>query len=253
MLVRLQKYLAEAGIGSRRACEQLIQQGRVAVNGAVVTTLGTKVEPGRDRVTVAGKAVVAERKVYIAIHKPAGVLCTSRDTQGRPRVLDLLPASLPRLYTVGRLDYDSEGLLLLTNDGNFSLRLTHPRYKMPKTYWVEVAGHLERAQVERLRVGIVSEGEMLRARTVTVLRRRDATTELELVLGEGKKRQIRRMLAAVGCPVRRLVRLAIGDVRLGNLKPGQWRNLIDEEIQHLQQDEHRRSKRSDVGGGHGAR
>ena len=127
MPVRLQKFLAEAGLGSRRACEQFIQQGRVAVNGVVVTRLGTKIDPAADRVRVAGQAVVAERKVYLAIHKPAGVLCTSRDTDGRPRVLDLLPGSMPRLYTVGRLDGNTEGLLLLTNDGSFSLRLTHPR------------------------------------------------------------------------------------------------------------------------------
>ena len=150
-------------------------------------------------------------------------------------MLDLLPAALPRLYTVGRLDYDTEGLLLLTNDGSFSLRLTHPRYKMPKTYWVEVAGQPDRAQLERLRQGVVSEGEVLRAEKVTPLRTGGGTTELELVLGEGKKRQIRRMFAVVGCPVRRLVRLAVGNLRLGDLKPGQWRNLTDEEIQQLQQ------------------
>ena len=233
MLVRLQKFLAEAGVGSRRYCEQLIQQGKISVNGGPVTTLGTKIDPATDRVTVGSKPVAIQRKIYIALYKPAGVLCTSHDTQGRKRVLDLLPSSLPRLYTVGRLDQDTEGLLFLTNDGNFSLRLTHPRYKMPKTYLVEVEGEFKSEQTGCLLEGIQSEGELLRAEEVTQVRPRGRTTELRLVLGEGKKRQIRRMMAAVGHPVVRLTRLSIDTVNLGDLEKGQWRYLTDEEVHKL--------------------
>lgn len=229
MPVRLQKFLAEAGLGSRRHCETLITSGQVAVNGQPAVTLGTKIDPGHDRVTVAGKPVCIERKVYIALNKPAGYLCTNHDTHDRRRVLDLLPAELPRLYTVGRLDYDTEGLLLLTNDGNFSLRLTHPRYKMPKTYRVEVDGELTPAHVAQLLKGVRSDGELLRAEKVFDVQ----GTRLQLVLREGKKRQVRRMLAAVGHPVKKLTRVSVGSVTLGNLKPGQWRYLTNEEIHKL--------------------
>jgi pseudouridine synthase len=236
VLVRLQKFLAEAGIGSRRHCETLITAGKVSVNGQPVTQLGTKIDPGADRVIVAGKTVAAERKLYIALHKPAGVVCTNRDTHGRPRAIDLVPVTLGRLYTVGRLDQDSEGLLLLTNDGTFSLRLTHPRYKMPKTYWVQVEGGLTRAAAQRLLAGIVTERETLRADAISNLQTHGAVTELELVLREGKKRQIRRMMAVLGHPVRRLVRVAIGPIILADLKPAQWRHLTDEEVDRLTRD-----------------
>jgi pseudouridine synthase len=231
--VRLQKFLAEAGLGSRRHCESLIQTGAVAVNNQPVTELGTRIDPDSDSVTVAGKVVAVERKVYLALCKPAGVVCTSRDTHGRRCVVDLLPRNLPRLFSVGRLDQDTEGLILLTNDGTFSLRLTHPRYKIPKTYVVEVEGRVAEGERRRLLAGVLSEGERLRAEQVIVGRSTAATTELRLVLREGKKRQIRRMMAAVGHPVRRLQRVAIGTVMLGNLKTGQWRNLTDEEIHKL--------------------
>jgi pseudouridine synthase len=231
--VRLQKFLAEAGVGSRRHCETLIEQGQVSVNGQVVTTLGTKIDPVSDRVSVNDKPVAVERKVYLAINKPAGYLCTSEDTHGRRRVLDLLPADLPRLYTVGRLDCETEGLLFLTNDGTFSLRLTHPRYKMAKTYHVEVEGELADGEIVRLLQGIRSDGELLHAEKIFDVRHATATTTLQLVLREGKKRQVRRMMAAVGHPVVRLTRWAVGTIKLGNLKPGQWRTLTDEEVRTL--------------------
>jgi 23S rRNA pseudouridine2605 synthase len=233
VLVRLQKYLAEAGLGSRRYCETLITAGRVTVNDQPVVTLGAKVDPARDRVVVAGQPVVVERKVYILLNKPAGYLCTNTDTHDRRRVHDLLPADLPRLYTVGRLDKDTEGLLLLTNDGTFSLRLTHPRYKIPKTYRADVRGDLTPAAVAELLRGVRSEGETLRAEKIFEVNRRGTHTELRLVLREGKKRQVRRMLATVGCPVVRLERLAVGTITLGNLKPAQWRYLTDEEVCQL--------------------
>jgi 23S rRNA pseudouridine2605 synthase len=232
-LVRLQKFLAEAGVASRRRCEQLIEAGKISVNGQTVLVLGSKIDPEHDRVTVAGQPVVVERKVYIALNKPSGVLCTNRDTHDRKRAIDLLPRSLPRLYTVGRLDKDTEGLLLLTNDGTFSLRLTHPRYKMSKTYLVEVEGELKNAEIARLLEGVRSEGELLRAQEVFAVCTKNETTEAHLVLGEGKKRQIRRMMATIGHPVKRLVRLAIGPVELGNLATSQWRHLTHEEVRKL--------------------
>ena len=237
MLVRLQKFLAEAGLGSRRHCETLITGGQVNVNGQPVTLLGSKIDPDKDRVTVAGQMVKVERKIYIAIHKPAGYLCTSHDTHNRQRVLDLLPADLPRLYTVGRLDADTEGLLLLTNDGTFSLRVTHPRYKIPKTYRVTVTGALPAGAVAQLLRGVRSDGELLRAEKVFDVRVTGAgKTELQLVLREGKKREVRRMLAAVGCPVWRLVRWSVGKISLDKLKPGQWRYLTNEEVHSFNAD-----------------
>jgi pseudouridine synthase len=236
VLVRLQKFLAEAGVGSRRACEEFIQQGRVTVNGRVITGLGTKIESDSDRVAADGKSVVVEKKVYIVINKPPGFVCSSADTHGLKRVLDLLPPKMPRLYTVGRLDFDSEGLLLLTNDGSFSLRLTHPRYKRPKKYRVLVGGNWRAEMTARLLNGVVSDGERLRAASVALVRTDGVTTELELVLREGKNRQIRRMMTAVGRPVQRLVRVAVGDFELTDLEPGQWRHLKHEEVQRLLHD-----------------
>ncbi len=232
-LVRLQKLLAEAGNGSRRSCEKLIETGKVSVNGAVVTQLGTKVDPDADEVALAGQRVRVDRKIYIALNKPTGMLCTSRDTHGRKHVLHLLPSSMPRLFCVGRLDMDSSGLLFLTNDGTFGLRLTHPRYKMPKTYQVEVEGALTGAQKAQLLQGVLSEGQWLRAEKIFQVQSRGDVTELQMVLAEGKKRQIRRMMAAVGHPVKRLVRLAVGSVNLGELKAGQWRYLTHEEVSKL--------------------
>jgi len=235
VLVRLQKYLAEAGVASRRHCELLIEEGRVSVNGQLVFLQGSKIDPEHDSITLDGKPVVIERKVYIALNKPAGFVCTSHDTHGRKRAVDLLPSSLPRLYTVGRLDKETEGLLFLTNDGTFSLRLTHPRYKMTKTYLVEVEGELKDAEIVHLLKGVRSEGEMLRAEKITHVQRQDNATELQLILSEGKKRHIRRMMAAVGHPVKRLVRLAVGPVELGNLAISQWRHLTHEEVRKLMQ------------------
>ena len=236
MLVRLQKFLAETGVASRRASEELIRQGRVTVNGRCITELGTKIDPDADHVSVDAKPAVVEHKVYIALHKPPGALCTCRDTHGRKRVLDFLPRSLPRLYPVGRLDCDSEGLLLLTNDGDFSLRLTHPRYKKSKRYRALVSGVWKTETAARLLKGIVSDGELLRAEKIVEIETHGGATELELIIREGKKRQIRRMLAAVGHPVQRLVRVAIGGLMLGNLKQGEWRYLTHEEIQRLLHD-----------------
>ena len=235
MLVRLQKFLAEAGIASRRRCEQLIEDGRVCVNGQTIRLLGTKIDPDRDAVAVDGQAVALQRKLYIALNKPAGFVCTNHDAHQRQRAVDLLPRTFPRLYTVGRLDKDTEGLVFLTNDGTFSLRLTHPRYKMSKTYLAEVEGELTSAEIARLLKGVQSERQMLHVERIFQVRSRTNTTELRLVLREGKKRQVRRMMAAVRHPVKRLVRLAVGPVKLGNLATSQWRYLTYEEVYKLMQ------------------
>jgi pseudouridine synthase len=228
--VRLQKYLADAGIGSRRSCEKLIADGKVQVNQQTVTSQGVKIDPDQDAVTVDARPVRLEKKIYLAVHKPRGLVCTNIDTHNRKRVVDLMPDNMPRLYTVGRLDKDTEGLIFLTNDGSFSLRLTHPRYKMTKTYLVEVDGAVKSSEIARLLKGVRNDGELLKAEKVSHVRTRGPVTELRLTLAEGKKRQIRRMMAEIGHPVTRLIRLAIGPVELGDLKSSQWRYLTDEEL-----------------------
>jgi 23S rRNA pseudouridine2605 synthase len=238
---RLARFLAHAGIASRRHAEELIAAGRVQVNGLAVTTLGTRVDPEHDKVSVDGKPVAAPaRHVYILLHKPVGYVTTARDPQGRPTVLDLLPPDLRRLrvYPVGRLDIDSSGLLLLTNDGNFALRLSHPRYSTEKHYHALVQGHPTPAQLETLRKGVdIVEDNGRPHRTaptqVQILHRTGPNCWLTLTLQEGRKRQVRRMLAAIDHPVLQLVRVGIGPLTLGDLAVGQWRYLTDEEVEAL--------------------
>lgn len=233
MPIRLQKFLAETGVGSRRHCEDLIRAGRVKVNGAAVTLLGTKVSPSNDRILVDGRPVATQKKLYVALNKPAGYLCTAKDTHNRHTVFDLLPKSWPRLHTVGRLDFDTEGLLLLTNDGDFSLHLTHPRYKVAKRYEVLINGILSDVQARQLTNGMVIDGERMKAEKVQNFRNLSNQSRFELVLTEGKKRQIRRMLSALGHRVVRLKRLNIGSIELGSLKTGRWRFLSSVEIRKL--------------------
>lgn len=236
---RLHKYLARAGVASRRHAEALMRAGRVRVNGQPATEPGIKILPGVDEVRVDGRLVsLPASKVYVALHKPAGVVTTASDPQGRQMVVELLPDTLraQRLFPVGRLDLDSEGLLLLTNDGDFALRLTHPRYEQEKEYHALVQGRPTSAALGPLRRGLLLPGETrptapARAR---ILRSGDGeTTWLAVTLHEGRKRQVRRMLAAVGHPVLRLVRVRVGPLRLGDLQPGQWRCLTAEEVARL--------------------
>ena len=231
--MRLQRFLAEAGVASRRAAERLILAGRVTVNGRCVTRLGTRVEPDRDRVVVDGRPVTPRRKVYLAWYKPRGCVCTRGAGQGAPGLREVLPPQWHHLFPVGRLDKESEGLLLLTNDGELCLRLTHPRYGVRKTYRVTVRGRVTPEQLERCQAGITDAGQRLRARRARVRQARGPETVLELELDEGKKREIRRMLAALGLRVRRLVRTRIGPVGLRKLAPGQWRALTPKEIESL--------------------
>jgi pseudouridine synthase len=230
---RLQRALARAGYGSRRASEDLIAAGRVKLNGRVAT-LGDKVDPATDEVELDGTRVNLDPNVrYYALHKPAGVVTTMRDPQGRPSVRDLLPADGPRVVPVGRLDRETEGLLLLTNDGELANLLTHPRYGVQKEYLAEVEGRPTPRHLARIREGVDLEDGPARAASVRIVEARGDRGHLRLVMTEGRKREVRRLLAAVGLPVRRLVRLRVGPVTLGTLAPGTSRELTIDEVRGL--------------------
>jgi 23S rRNA pseudouridine2605 synthase len=229
---RLNKFLAHAGVGSRRHCDDLILAGRVSIDGQTVRELGTRVEPGQ-RVAVDGEPVKSERHVYWLVHKPRGFLCTNHDPARRPLAIDLVPHVDQRVYTVGRLDEDSEGLLLLTNDGELAHRLMHPRFGVEKTYLVQVAGTPTREDLQQLLQGIwLAEGHV-RARSVKRLKRQGDSTWLRITLSEGKNREIRRMLARLGHKVMRLRRIALGPVELGSLSSGKSRRLSNAELEAL--------------------
>lgn len=232
-MVRLQKILADAGVASRRASEQLIVAGRVTVNGKVVNQLGAKADPTHDKISVDGDPVKVKRKIYLALHKPRGFLSTKNDPEGRDRIMDLIPAEWSNVYPVGRLDRDSEGLLFLTNDGDFCLRLTHPRYQVRKVYVVTVAGRFEPDWLGKLRKGVEHEGEVLKAAFGRIVSSNNTTSVLELVLTEGKNHEVRRMMEVLELEVIRLVRIQIGPVKIGSLKPGRWRTLTAPEIKTL--------------------
>jgi 23S rRNA pseudouridine2605 synthase len=232
-MVRLQKFLAEAGVASRRASEQIIREGRVQVNGQVVLVLGSKVDPERDKVTLDGKPVRVQRKLYVALHKPRGCVCSRKDDLQRRTVYELLPKEWAGVYSVGRLDFASEGLLFLTNDGEFALRLTHPRYGVRKRYIVTVAGRVEKAMLEKFTRGIQHEGELLKAERAWLVREGKTQSVVELELAEGKNREVRRLIESQGLIVERLVRVQIGKIKLGELKPGRWRTLTPPEIKTL--------------------
>lgn len=231
--VRLQKFIAEAGICSRRKAEQLILEGKVRVNGEIVRVLGVKVNPEKDIVEVEGQVVKPKKKRYVALHKPKGYICTRSDEKGRKCVFDLLPPEWSNLYPVGRLDRGSEGLLFLTNDGEFAFRLTHPRFSVPKVYYVEVRGPFSPLLVEQMLKGVEDRGELLKAEKVKVLSSSSRRATLEITLTEGKNREIRRMMSTLGLRVERLVRTQIGPIRLGELPPGKWRVLTQAEVDAL--------------------
>ena len=229
---RLQKVLAQAGLGSRRACEVLIEEGRVEVNGEVAP-LGRRVDPEHDRVTVDGVTIpVRPGLVYYLLNKPAKVVTTAQDPEGRPTVVDLVPSE-PRVFPVGRLDWDTEGLLLLTNDGDLAHGLTHPSRGVPKTYLAEVAGVPSRAALRALREGVDLDDGRTAPAGARITQTTPTGTALEIVIHEGRNRQVRRMCEAVGHPVRRLVRTRFGPLRDHRLPPGQWRALSPVEIRAL--------------------
>jgi 23S rRNA pseudouridine2605 synthase len=237
---RLQKLMAHAGVGSRRQCEQLILAGRVRVDGQTVRELGTRVGP-EQKIEVDGVPIKIERLVYWLVNKPRGYLCTNRDPGRRPLAIDLVPQVSQRVYTVGRLDEASEGLLLLTNDGELAHRLMHPRYGIEKTYIVQVAGNPTHEERQRLLKGVwLAEGHV-KARQVKRLKRQGESTWLRIVLAEGKNREIRRMLARLGHKVLHLKRVAIGPVQMGKLPRGKARRLSSTELDALRKDVHRHS------------
>jgi 23S rRNA pseudouridine2605 synthase len=233
MLLRLQKFLAEAGVASRRASEQLIVEGRVAVNHVVVKQLGTRVDPERDQVQLDGQRLKPKRKLYLAVHKPRGYVCSRSDPLDRSLVGDLLPKEWTSVYSIGRLDRDSEGLLLMTNDGDFCLRVSHPRYGIRKTYRVTVAGQMTPEHLGQLRRGIRSGKDLLRPHRLRVLAGGPQHNLLEIELAEGKNREIRRLLEALGLVVERLQRIRVGPITLGELPEGKWRTLTEPEIKSL--------------------
>ncbi|HAY80414.1 MAG TPA: pseudouridine synthase [Planctomycetaceae bacterium] len=229
---RLQKVLAAAGFGSRRECETLILEGRVEVDRTLVTELGTRVNPDQQEVRVDGDPLKLRRRTYYAINKPAGVVSTNRDPQGRPRVVDLVP-SQDRLFTVGRLDIASEGLILVTNDGEWANRLTHPRYGVHKTYVVRVAGTPSVEELRVLKRGVHLAEAVARVENVKIKKRHGRSTDLEIVLKEGRNREIRRLLARVGHKVLTLTRVAVGTYKLGDLPSGAYRKLTVSEAKKL--------------------
>jgi 23S rRNA pseudouridine2605 synthase len=240
---RLNKFLAHAGVGSRRHCDDLILRGRVAVDGQVVRELGTKVDPERQQVAVDGQPLRTERLVHWLVNKPRGYLCTDDDPAGRPRAVDLVPHVSQRVYTVGRLDEESEGLLLLTNDGDLAHRLMHPRFGVEKTYHVQVAGLPQREDLQQLLKGVWLSDGHVRARRVKRLKAQGESAWLEVVLSEGKNREVRRMLARLGHKVMRLRRVAIGSVQLDKLQSGKARRLSLPELSALRRMAQRRDRR----------
>ena len=231
---RLQKVLAAAGLGSRRQCEDLITTGRVEVDRKVVTQLGTRVDPAAQDIRVDGESLSLGRRVYYAVNKPKGVVTTNRDPGRRPRVIDLVPNHDIRLFAIGRLDLNSEGLILVTNDGELANRLTHPRYGVEKVYLAQVAGRPTPEVLDKLRRGVHLAEGVARVEEVRIESHQKESTWLEITLREGMNREIRRLLARVGHKVLRLVRVSVGPVRLGKLPPGSVRPLTYEEVQALQ-------------------
>jgi 23S rRNA pseudouridine2605 synthase len=230
---RLQKILAAAGLGSRRDCEELILAGRVEVDRRVVSTLGAKANPHEQEIRIDGEPLPKPKLVHYMVNKPPGVVTTNSDPSGRPRVIDLVPDRAAHLFAVGRLDLSSEGLILVTNDGELANRLTHPRYGVEKTYHVEVAGQLESDQLKELRRGVHLAEGFAKVVGATIKKHLRKSTLLEVVLDEGKNREIRRLLARVGHKVLRLKRIAVGPVRLGELPTGAFRPLTYDEIDKL--------------------
>jgi 23S rRNA pseudouridine2605 synthase len=232
-LERLQKVLAAGGLGSRRACEALITAGRVTVDGRPATELGTKVDPDRQEVRCDGEVIRAARNVYYLINKPKGYVCTNADERGRPCVFDLLPTRDTRLFTVGRLDADTEGLLIVTNDGDFTQRVAHPRYGVPKTYRAQVKGAITNSAKRDLLAGVWISGERCAASWVKITKRGRSDSVVEITMHEGRNREVRRMLAKVGFPVAYLRRFRIGPLEDDVLRLGHWRKLSPEEVRGL--------------------
>ena len=236
MEVRLQKFLAEAGIASRRKAEELILAGKVKVNGVTVTELGTKIDDKKDEVLYNGKRVtLSEKHVYIMLNKPVGYVSTAKDQFDRPTVVDLIKEDLGdvRIFPVGRLDYETEGLLLLTNDGDFTYKVTHPKFHTDKTYIATIKGGITISGINKLRNGVYIDDFKTSPAEAEILDAVDGHTYIKITIHEGKNRQVRKMFAAIGCTVVGLQRIKIGNVELGNLPLGRWRHLTSHEVNYL--------------------
>lgn len=238
--IRLQKILAAAGVCSRRRAEELIAGGQVAVDGEVVTELGHRFDPGLHTITCQGKPVTApEEKIYLLLNKPKGYVTTARDPQGRPIVLDLVQGIGERLFPVGRLDQDTSGALLLTNDGDFAQKILHPRYEIERTYRAVVAGQPSKEKLRELETGIVLDGQRTWPARIRVLSMKKKATVVEIVIHEGKKRQVRRMFDAIGHRVLELSRTAYGGLRLGTMAVGSYRKLSAKDLEAISSREKR--------------
>lgn len=232
-LVRLQKFMADNGVASRRKCEEMIEQGIVKVNGNTAH-IGDKVDPKRDKVTVRGKKIaVTDNMRYIMLHKPRGYITTMQDEQGRKCVAELVKDVGVRVYPVGRLDRESEGMLLMTNDGAFSNALTHPTRHVPKTYRVTIRPNITDEQIAAFQDGIEIDGRMTAPASLRVIDKSEGRVVVEVILYEGRNRQIRRMFEELGIEVARLKRSAVGSIKLGMLPQGKWRDLTEDEVRKL--------------------
>ncbi len=233
-MVRLQKYLAQCGVASRRGSEEIIKKGKVSVNGVIVTEMGVKIDEENDIITVEGKEVrPSEKLVYIMLNKPAGFVTTVSDDRDRDTVMDLVSDIPDRIYPVGRLDYDTEGLLLLTNDGELTYKITHPKNNIEKTYVAEITGDIDMNTINRLKHGVVIDGYRTEPAQVSLLGATQLGTKIEITIHEGKNRQVRRMFEAVGCKVKSLKRTREAGLVLGHLPLGKWRRLSESEVNML--------------------
>ncbi|MDO8446692.1 MAG: pseudouridine synthase [Deltaproteobacteria bacterium] len=236
MLERIQKVIARAGIASRREAEKLISEGRVTLNGKVVEELGTKVDTDKDYIKVDGKLITRpEPKAYLILYKPRGYVTTTSDPEGRPTIMELLERVKGRVFPVGRLDYDTEGLILCTNDGDLTHRLQHPSHEVPKTYFAKVEGVPTPEEITKLRKGIKLEDGMTAPAKVKLVRKVDANSWLEITIHEGRNRQVKRMVEAIGHPIIKLKREGLAFLTLGDLKSGEFRHLTAEEIKKLKE------------------
>lgn len=234
MQERLQKIIANAGLTSRRKAEEFIVEGLVTVNGRIVRELGTKADPDKDAIKVMGKLLqMPQSNTYVVLNKPVGYITSMSDPEGRPVVTDLLKGVKSRVYPVGRLDYDTEGLLILTNDGELANRLMHPSHEIPKTYLVKIKGALEDKEMEKLTKGVKLEDGITAPAVVRKLKKADANSWIEMTIHEGRYHQVKRMVEKVGHSVIKLIRVRYGSIELGNVPPGQYRYLTHEEVNSL--------------------
>jgi pseudouridine synthase len=233
-LERIQKILAKAGIASRREAERMLMEGRVTVNGKVIDKLGFKADLSKDHIKVDGKRLThSEPKITLLLNKPRGYLSTVEDPQGRPTVMDLLKKVRGRIYPVGRLDFDAEGILLLTNDGDLAYTLSHPKFSIPRTYLVKVKGVPEERELSRLKKGVTLEDGKARAVSINILRGGEKNSWARIVVTEGRNRLVKKMFLAIGHPVLKLKRVQFGPIQIGNLPIGQFRYLTSEEIEKI--------------------